>query len=66
MMAKVNMREKYGYKSIAISCQAKDLLEEIGHVFEEKNKDSVVKKSFNRVVFVSELIEEAYNKMKEE
>lgn len=66
MMAKVNVREKFGYKSVAISCQAKDLLEEIGKIFDEKNKDSVVKKSFNRVVFVSELIEEAYKKMKEE
>ena len=54
MMAKVNVREKFGYKSVAISCQAKDLLEEIGKIFDEKNKNSVVKKSFNRVVFVSD------------
>lgn len=66
MMTKLNVREKYGYKSIAISCQAKDLLEEIGRVFEEKNKDRIVNTKFNRVVFVSELIEEAYKKMKEE
>ena len=65
-MANEKKTNLYNYKTIAISCQAKDLLEEIGKIFVEKNKGSVVKKSFNRVVFVSELIEEAYKKMKEE
>lgn len=56
----------YNYKTISVSCKAKDLLEEIAKLFAEKNKDSVVNKPFNRGVFVSELIEEAYKKMKEE
>jgi hypothetical protein len=61
-----NARKKYEYKSIAISCKAKNLLEEIAEIFEEKNKDRVVNTKFNRVIFVSELIEEAYRRMKEE
>ena len=59
-MAKV----KKGYKSIAISCKAKNLLEEIATAFEEEH--SVYGTVFNRGVYVSALIEEAYNKMKEE
>ena len=66
MMEKVNAREKYGYKTVTVSCKAKNLLEEIGKVFEEKNKDRIANTKFNRIVFVSELIEEAYKKMKEE
>lgn len=65
-MEKVNVREKYGYKTVTVSCKAKDLLEEIGRVFESKNEDRLVKTKFNRIIFVSELIEEAYKKMKEE
>ena len=56
----------YNYKTISISCKAKDLLEEIANLFAEKNKDSVAYKPFNRGVFVSELIEEAYKKIKQE
>lgn len=58
--------ETKGYKSIAISCKAKNLLEEIGVMFAEKNKDRAANITFNRGIFVSELIEEAYKKMKEE
>ena len=66
MMKNIKARDKYGYRTVTVSCQAKDLLEEIGKVFEEKNKDRIVKTKFNRIIFVSELIEEAYKKMKEE
>jgi hypothetical protein len=65
-MANEKRTYSYDYKTISISCKAKDLLEEIGKLFAEKNKDSLVYKPFNRGVFVSELIEEAYEKMKEE
>lgn len=42
-----------GYKSIAISCQAKNLLDELMKLNPDKKK----------FVFVSQLIEEAYEKM---
>ena len=61
-----NARKKYEYKSIAISCKAKDLLEEIAEIFKGKNKDSVANVTFNRGVYVSTLIEEAYKRMTQE
>ena len=58
------MRERKEYRNIAVSCKAKNLLEEIGKLFEEKNGTAGI--TFNRGVYVSTLIEEAYKKMKEE
>jgi len=55
-------KERKVYRNIAIACKSKDLLEEIAKIYEKKHKGI----DFNRGNFVSALIEEAYEKMKEE